>query len=141
MGLQRLTLYLGLVLLAHGFYFAFSHREVLQAHHHKGAHGFVPMADFTSGATALTSAKAVMIPVFLEVVVGMVLATLGYVRTKDLRPIRMQEHIRYARYDQQQNTGMGFMHFNHRGTLASRGAAATEGGETPAKSEQEKKKE
>lgn len=110
----------GLLLLFHGAYMAFSMRDRLQMLHHRQS--VIPAVDFT--ATADAAMTATMLPIAVEVVVGMVAATVGYAWRSEMVEARLCDLTRYARYDHQMNTGVGFIHFNHRGSMASKGKAA-----------------
>lgn len=105
---------IGAALLAHAFYAALSMQEALQAHHH-GASSTLKPLDLTSS----TLAESLPLWIIVEVIIGMVLAMLGYIAQAQLQKIRMQDHQVDMRYEQCTYTGTDFVHFNHRGAVVS----------------------
>lgn len=112
--IKRYLFFVGIILLAHAFYMAYSFRHELKAHHHST--GVIPMASFGGSDVSVT---AVRVPIVIEVLAGMIITMIGFVQRKTLRPARLCDATRHLRYDHQMNTGVGFIHFNHRGTLAA----------------------
>ncbi|ORC93623.1 uncharacterized protein TM35_000015000 [Trypanosoma theileri] len=117
---HRLLFPLGLLLLAHSLYNAHSLRDQLQEHHHKRnadvtTGGYFPfiftMADNTAHVNATT------IPIFIELLVGIVFAIVGYVKRLSLNHARLIDKNCDECYDSIMYTGVGFMHFNHRGAV------------------------
>ncbi|KAH9577585.1 hypothetical protein LSM04_008707 [Trypanosoma melophagium] len=117
---HRLLFPLGLLLLAHSLYHAHSLREHLQERHHQkngqvAAGGYFPFASAMADNTAHVNATT--IPVFIELLVGVVLAIVGFVKQSTLHRARLIDKNREESYDSIMYTGVGFMHFNHRGAL------------------------
>ncbi|KAG5493206.1 hypothetical protein GH5_01946 [Leishmania sp. Ghana 2012 LV757] len=105
--------YAGLLLLAHAVYMAYSIREQLQAAHH--SRGYIPVA--TIGGYSV-STTAMMVPITIEVLAGSLLGIVGFAYRHKMQDARMCDVTQYLRYDNQMNSGVGFIHFNHRGTVA-----------------------
>jgi membrane magnesium transporter 1 len=104
--------YLGVAMLVHSVYMAFSIREHLQTLHHGGS--YVPAVNFAGLSMPVTT---MMVPIALEVLIGTVIGIVGFVQCNKLQKARLSDVTRYLRYDHQLNTGVGFIHFNHRGTV------------------------
>lgn len=117
----------GLLLLAHAFFLAFTVREPLQAVH-RGAVNIHPIRI----ANQSLSVNMFLALVSIEAIVGFVMAMIGFVPMMQLSPARASDQARNARYDQRMNTGKGFIHFNHRGTLAGRSSDAANSGASEA---------
>ncbi|RNF01892.1 uncharacterized protein Tco025E_08502 [Trypanosoma conorhini] len=110
----------GLLLLAHSFFLALRIREQLQEHHHGGSGGVVASAYFpvSSHATgALAHINASTIPIFVELMVGVVVAIVGFVKQLKFKRARVIDNNCHERYDDVMFTGVGFMHFKHRGSV------------------------
>ncbi|CBZ30337.1 conserved hypothetical protein [Leishmania mexicana MHOM/GT/2001/U1103] len=105
--------YAGMLLLAHALYMAYSIREQLQAVHH--SHGHIPAASFGGHNVSTT---AMMVPITLEVLAGTLLGIAGFAHSHKMQDARLCDVTKYLRYDNQMNSGVGFIHFNHRGTVA-----------------------
>lgn len=105
--------YVGIVMLAHAVYMAYSIREQLQALHH--GRSYVPAVDFGGLSMPVTT---MMIPIAIEVLIGTVMGIVGFVQRNQMQKARLSDVTKYLRYDHQLNTGIGFVHFNHRGTVA-----------------------
>ncbi|CCW66552.1 unnamed protein product [Phytomonas sp. Hart1] len=105
--------YVGLLILAHAIYAAMGRRGQLQAWHHSRTWGPLPgLVFFLIGAEAL---------------LGMLLAMVGFVYRSPLKEARLAELTQYYRYDRNMHTGVGFIHFNHRGTLGAARKPAEDG--------------
>ncbi|KPA82281.1 hypothetical protein ABB37_03389 [Leptomonas pyrrhocoris] len=107
--------YLGVLMLVHAVYMAYSIREQLQSLHH--GRSYVPAVNFGGLSLPVTT---MMIPITVEVLAGTVMGIVGFVQRNKLHKARLSDVTRYMRYDHQLNTGVGFVHFNHRGTVACR---------------------
>ncbi|KAG5493966.1 hypothetical protein JKF63_01798 [Porcisia hertigi] len=105
--------YAGLLLLAHSLYMALSIRQQLQAAHHK--RGYIPETGFGGHRVSST---AMMVPITIEVLAGVVLGILGFAHRHKMQKARTCDVNKCLRYDDQMNTGVGFIHFNHRGAIA-----------------------
>ncbi|KAK7200741.1 hypothetical protein NESM_000132200 [Novymonas esmeraldas] len=105
--------YAGLLLLTHAVYMAYSIREQLQAVHH--GRGFIPATSLGGHSVSTT---AMMVPITIEVLAGMVLGIAGFAQRHKMQDARLSDVTKYLRYDDQMNTGVGFIHFSHRGTVA-----------------------
>ncbi|KAF8296079.1 hypothetical protein TcYC6_0089410 [Trypanosoma cruzi] len=110
----------GLLLLAHSVYLALCIREQLQEHHHSGGGGSVtsayfPMSSYPTGAMAHMNAST--LPIFVELLVGVFVAIVGFVKQSTFKRARLIDKNCHQRYDDTIFTGVGFMHFNHRGSV------------------------
>ncbi|GET92291.1 hypothetical protein, conserved [Leishmania tarentolae] len=105
--------YAGVLLLTHALYMAYCIREQLQAAHH--AHSHIPVASFAGRNVSTT---AMMVPITIEVLGGTLLGIAGFAHRHKMQDARLCDVIKYRRYDNQMNSGVGFIHFNHRGTVA-----------------------
>lgn len=114
MGAIDYVFYAGLILLSHAVYMAYSIREQLQAAHHGGS-GYIPAANLGGLQVSTT---AMMVPITIEVLAGLVLGIAGFAHRHQMQDARLSDVTKYLRYDNQMNTGIGFVHFNHRGTVA-----------------------
>lgn len=118
---MKLLFYAGLVLLSHATYVAFSMQDALQAHHH-GAGGGLAFVQTLTGAPATVSnnAEGASLPlwVVVEVLIGFVLALLGYVMGTKLQSVRLADQQATMRYEHAIYT-TDFFHFNHRGAVVA----------------------
>lgn len=105
--------YLGIAMLVHAVYMAYSIREQLQALHLGRA--YVPAVEFGGLSMPVTT---MLIPIAVEVLAGMVMGIIGFVQRNKMQKARLSDVTKLLRYDHQLNTGVGFVHFNHRGTIA-----------------------
>lgn len=115
---MRLVFVGGLALLGHAFHAAFSMQEALQAHHHApgGGLAFLPsLGSLPSGSES--SGASLPVWIVLEVIVGFILALIGYVAGTKLNKIRLSDHQSEMRYEHAVYTD--FIHFNHRGAVVS----------------------
>ncbi|RNF11193.1 hypothetical protein TraAM80_01125 [Trypanosoma rangeli] len=121
----------GLLLLAHSFFLALRIREQLQEHHHGSSSGVMASAYFpvsSSTAGALAHINASTIPIFVELMIGVVVAIVGFVKQSKFKRARIIDKNCHQRYDDVIFTGVGFMHFNHRGSaMGSRSGEAENG--------------
>ena len=105
--------YLGVLILVHAVYMTYSIREQLQALQH--GRSYIPAVEFGGRSMPVTT---MMVPITLEVLIGTVTGIFGFVQCNKLNKARLSDVTKYLRYDHQLNTGVGFIHFNHRGTVA-----------------------
>ncbi|KAG5468273.1 hypothetical protein LSCM1_02251 [Leishmania martiniquensis] len=105
--------YAGLLLLAHALYMAYSIREQLQAVHH--SRSYIPIDSLWGGSASSTT---MMVPITIEVLLGALLGIAGFAHRHKMQDARLCDVTKYLRYDNQMNSGVGFIHFNHRGTVA-----------------------
>ncbi|KPI90482.1 hypothetical protein ABL78_0412 [Leptomonas seymouri] len=115
MAAGNIFFYLGVIALVHAVYMAYSIREQLQALHHGSS--YVPAVSFGSLSMPVST---MMIPITVEALLGTVMGIVGFVQCSKLQKARLSDETRYLRYDHQLNTGVGFIHFNHRGAVACR---------------------
>lgn len=115
MSTGSVVFYLGLAMLVHAVYMAYSIREQLQARHH--GRSYVPAVEFGGLSMPVTT---MMVPIAVEVLAGTVLGIVGFVQRNKMQKARLSDVTSTLRYDHQLNTGIGFIHFNHRGTIACR---------------------
>lgn len=113
---------------------AFSVRERLQAQHHS-TRSYIPALQLENVVMPI---RAMTVIIFLEVLFGMGIALMGYVQMVEINSSRLCDLTRYNRYDEYMSTGVGFIHFNHRGTLAG---CCADGTRLARKTEGDKKNE
>ncbi|KEG12346.1 hypothetical protein DQ04_01781100 [Trypanosoma grayi] len=126
---------IGLLLLAHSVYLALSVREQLQQHHHSGGEdaaagsgSYFPIAAHAAGSAAHINAST--IPIFVELLAGVVVAIVGHVKRASFNRARLIDKNCFERYDGIMYTGVGFMHFNHRGAAAGGHSGRIANGDT-----------
>lgn len=94
-------------------------RDQLQAWHH--GHGTIPpFQGVMAGLFPTLSIHTAVAIMALEALAGMTIAMIGWVHRFSLKEARLCDYTRNDRYDVYMNTGVPFVHFNHRGTLAGR---------------------
>nr|CCC90125.1 hypothetical protein, unlikely [Trypanosoma congolense IL3000] len=126
---QRLLFPIGILLLMHSLYLAFNAREELQDYHHSGTKtvtGFRYFPMILWRAEGATHASGTVIYIFFELLLSVLVSIIGYVKRSTFKPARLIDQNCFDRYDSVICTGMGFMHFNHRGA-----GTAKRGGKTP----------
>ncbi|CUG91626.1 magnesium transporter, putative [Bodo saltans] len=113
---MKILFYIGLALLGHSIYAAFSMQDALQAHHH-GAGGGLAFVQTLTGATTQTGAS---LPLWIavEVLLGFALALVGYIAGTKLHMARLSDTQAMLRYENAVYT-QDFFHFNHRGAVVS----------------------
>jgi hypothetical protein len=107
----------GLGLLGHALYVAFSMQEALQAHHHSASGGLAFVQTITGASSSQNGGASLPLWVVMEVLVGFVLAIIGYVTQAKLQTVRLSDHQATMRYEHAVFTD--FIHFNHRGAVVS----------------------
>ncbi|CAJ1022595.1 conserved hypothetical protein [Leishmania braziliensis MHOM/BR/75/M2904] len=107
--------YAGLLLLTHAVYMAYSIREQLQVAQH--SRSYIPATNLEGHSVFPTT---MMVPITIEVLAGMLLGIAGFAHRHKMQDARLCDVTKYLRYDNQMNSGVGFIHFNHRGTVACR---------------------
>ncbi|CCW60631.1 unnamed protein product [Phytomonas sp. EM1] len=121
-GIKNYLFYIGVLILAHAVYTAITTREQLQAWHH----GRVNPSVRSFNVIPAVSTPVLLFIVSTEAIIGMLIAMTGFVCRSTLREALLTELTQYYRYDRNMYTGIGFIHFNHRGTI---GAGRKEAGE------------
>ncbi|AAZ10823.1 uncharacterized protein TEOVI_000558100 [Trypanosoma equiperdum] len=130
---HQLILPLGVLLLLHSIYLALSAREQLQEQHHGTGESlnrgdYFPMTSLRTGA--VTGSSGATLYIFAELLVGVAVSIIGYVKRSTFKPARLIDKNCFDRYDSIAYTGVGFMHFNHRGAGTARRSAKTPNGES-----------
>ncbi|KAH8607434.1 hypothetical protein ERJ75_001412400 [Trypanosoma vivax] len=125
---HRLLFPLGLLVVVHSICLAFGVREALQRHHHGTDTGGVSPSVFPALHKGNTHIDGSNLYIFLELFIGMGMAMIGYVKISTFKRARLVDKNCFERYDSIAHTGVGFMHFNHRGAAAgSRGKKGPNG--------------
>lgn len=137
---MKYALYVGLGLLAHSVFLALQMQSELQAHHHgASANQRIPLPilfpatgapDSTTTTERVVGNADVGAPVpwyiVLELLIGFLLAALGYISARRFYPIRLKDHQESMRYEHVMCTGPDFVQF-HSGRMMATAAAAAAG--------------
>lgn len=113
-----LLLTVGICILVHAFFMAYSIKDRLQnSRYERGTstEGLTGEASLLS--SSLSSTSTYMLVIAVEACVGVVVIVYGYAKRSVLRPARLVDVNKMDRYDRCVQTGIGFIHFNHRGKL------------------------
>lgn len=115
---MKVLFFIGLALLGHAIYAAYSMQDALQAHHHAAGGGIAFVQTLTGAPSSASGAASLPLWIVVEVLLGFALALVGYIQQTKLQTVRLSDSQATMRYEHAAYT-QDFFHFNHRGAVVA----------------------